>query len=154
MPHMSTKKSKQTLRKTRKNRVGSSVSQKSFDDVLKCMLETLMSIKLYHWNTFSYSTHKATDEIYGSLSDNMDKYAEVMIGKSNGEYRINMKDFKCLKVESIVNNKSMENKIKCLIRDLNKFHSKLKSDNYSDILNIRDEIVSDLNKFLYLLTLK
>ena len=38
MPHMSTKKSKQTLRKTRKNRVGSSVSQKSFDDVLKCIL--------------------------------------------------------------------------------------------------------------------
>jgi len=31
------------------------------------MLQMLMTVKLYHWNTLSFSTHKATDELYGSL---------------------------------------------------------------------------------------
>ena len=155
MVRSNSKKAKITSSKTRKNKGNrSSVNQKSFDNMLKCMLETLISIKLYHWNTYSYSTHKATDDIYGSLSDNMDNYAEVMIGKSNGKYRIKMSDFKNLKVDSIANNKAIENKVKHLISDLNKFHSGLQSVEYSDVANIRDEIVADLNKFLYLLTLK
>ena len=155
MVRLNSKKAKITSSKTRKTKgKRSSVNQKSFDNILKCMLETLMSIKLYHWNTYSYSTHKATDDIYGSLSDNMDNYAEVMIGKSNGKYRIKMSDFKNLKVDSIANNKAIENKVKHLISDLNKFHSGLQSVEYSDVANIRDEIVADLNKFLYLLTLK
>jgi DNA-binding ferritin-like protein len=155
MVRSNSKKAKITSSKTRKKKGNrSSVNQKSFDNMLKCMLETLMSIKLYHWNTYSYSTHKATDDIYGSLSDNMDKYAEIMIGKSNGKYRIKMSDFRNLKVDSIGNNKAMENKVKKLISDLNKFHSGLESVEYSDVANVRDEIVADLNKFLYLITLK
>jgi DNA-binding ferritin-like protein len=155
MVRSNSKKAKITSSKTRKKKGNrSSVNQKSFDTMLKCMLETLMSIKLYHWNTYSYSTHKATDDIYGSLSDNMDKYAEIMIGKSNGKYRIKMSDFRNLKVDSIGNNKAMENKVKKLISDLNKFHSGLESVEYSDVANVRDEIVADLNKFLYLITLK
>lgn len=143
-----------SVAKTRKHHGGGAVTQKSFDSIIKSMLETLMSIKLYHWNTYSYSTHKATDDIYGSLSDNMDKYAEIMIGKSDGKYRIHTNDFKTLKVEGINNNKTMENKVKHLISQLNKFHSGLKGVEYSDVANVRDEIVGDLNKFLYLLTLK
>jgi len=139
---------------TRKNNRGGGVSQKSFDGILKCMLETLASIKLYHWNTFSYATHKATDDIHESLSGNMDKYAEILLGKSDGKYRINMRDFKTLNVSSVGNNKEMTNRVKKLISDLNKFHQGLKGDEYSDVNNVRDEIVGDLNKFLYLLTLK
>ena len=73
MVRLNSKKAKIISSKTRKNKGNrSSVNQKSFDNMLKCMLETLISIKLYHWNTYSYSTHKATDDIYGSLSDNID----------------------------------------------------------------------------------
>ena len=145
-----------TKTKTRKHHGGGggAVTQKSFDNIIKSMLETLMSIKLYHWNTYSYSTHKATDDIYDSLSDNMDKYAEIMIGKSDGKYRIHANDFKMLKVDGINNNKDMVNKVKNLINQLNKFHSGLNGVEYSDVANVRDEIVGDLNTFLYLLTLK
>ena len=149
-----TVRSRRSNVRTRKNRGGAGVSQKSFDNILKCMLETLASIKLYHWNTFSYSTHKATDDIHGTLSDNMDKYAEIFLGKSNGIYRINMRDFKTLNVSAVGNNKDMAHRVKKLIADLNKFHEGLKGDEYSDVNNVRDEIVGDLNKFLYLLTLK
>jgi len=154
MKHLGTRKHKRANAMSRKTRAGSNVTQKSFDNILKCMLESLISIKLYHWNTFSYSTHKATDDIHGSLSEHMDNYAETMIGKSNGKYRINPSDFKKLNVDSIGNNKAMERKVKSLINDLNKFHSGLNPVEYSDVSNIRDEIIGDLNKFLYLLTLK
>jgi hypothetical protein len=43
--------------------------------------------------------------------------------------------------------------IKKFINDVNKFHSKLHDYEYSEIKNIKDEIVGDLDKFLYLLTL-
>lgn len=154
MVRLGTRKHKRSTGTTRKYKKTSGVTQKSFDNILKCMLEALMSIKLYHWNTYSYSTHKATDDIYSSLSENMDKYAETMIGKGSGKYRINTNDFKTLKVDSVGNNKIMEHKVKMLINDLNKFHSGLAGVEFSDVANIRDEIVGDLNKFLYLLTLK
>ena len=52
MVRLNSKKAKITSSKTRKNKGNrSSVNQKSFDNMLKCMLETLISIKLYHWNT-------------------------------------------------------------------------------------------------------
>lgn len=130
------------------------VTQKSFDELVKSMLEVSIIVKLHHWNTMSYSTHKATDSLYDSLSDNIDKYVEVMIGKSNGDYRINKNNYEKLKIKNIANNSALEKQIKSFISELNKFHSKLDSIEYSDVNNIKDEIVGELNKFLYLLTLK
>lgn len=151
------KKRKNTRRhKTRKYRGGGffKVTQKSFDDLVKNMLELSIIVKLHHWNTMSYSTHKATDSLYDSLSDNIDKYVEVMIGKSNGSYRINMNNYKKLKIKNISNNSALESQVKSFIKDLTQFHSKLDNVEYSDVNNIKDEIVGELNKFLYLLTLK
>ena len=45
-------------------------------------LELLMMIKLYHWKTFSYATHKATDDLYASLNENVDTFMEVLFGKT------------------------------------------------------------------------
>ena len=42
-------------------------------DLVLCLLELLLSVKFYHWRTSSYSTHKATDELYGDLNDNIDE---------------------------------------------------------------------------------
>jgi hypothetical protein len=43
-------------------------------------LEFINVVKLYHWNTRSYSEHKATDELHDSLSKHIDKFVEVMLG--------------------------------------------------------------------------
>ena len=34
-------------------------------------------IKLYHWQTHSYSRHKATDEVIENLDKNIDEFVEV-----------------------------------------------------------------------------
>jgi DNA-binding ferritin-like protein len=150
------KMNKSRRHRTRRYKGGSlfKVTQKSFDDLVKNMLEVSIIVKLHHWNTMSYSTHKATDSLYDTLSDNIDKYVEVMIGKSNGEYRINKNNYEKLKIKNIANNSALEKQIKVFINELNNFHSKLDNVEYSDVNNIKDEIVGELNKFLYLLTLK
>ena len=130
------------------------VNQKEFDSLIKKMIELLTLLRLYHWNTFSYSTHKATGDLYDGLSDKVDQYVETMIGKSNGKYRINMSNYSKLTINGVSNNVNMGNTIKAFINVLNVFHSQLPQSFYSEIINIKDEIVAELDKYLYLLSLK
>lgn len=142
------------VRSTRKYRGGAQIlTQRSFDELIKNMLQVLTVVRLYHWKTYSYSTHVASGNLYDSLSGNIDKYAEAMIGKANGQYRIDMSNYKSLRIDGVENNKVLAAMIKQCINDLNKFHAKLHDYEYSEIKNIKDEIVADLDKFLYLLTL-
>ena len=55
-----------SMNKTRKNHGSTSVKKQ----IITNMLQMLMTVKLYHWNTLSFSVHKATDTLYGvSMSD-------------------------------------------------------------------------------------
>jgi hypothetical protein len=120
----------------------------STEHIVKIMLQMLNNIKFYHWNTFSYPEHKATDELYSSLGDNIDKFVEVLLGKEHS--RINLKYIEAIKIHNL-------NDKKALIESINRYKMYLEnmpSSFGTDLLNIRDEILGDLNKFLYLLTLK
>ncbi|ADX06518.1 hypothetical protein 162310486 [Organic Lake phycodnavirus] len=51
------------------------------ETTLHKILEMMMCIKMYHWKTNSYSSHKATDHLYASLNEHMDKFVEIWLGK-------------------------------------------------------------------------
>lgn len=115
-------------------------------------MEMLNTIKIHHWKTHSFAKHKATDELYSSLNDLVDTFVETLLGKESE--RVNMMvrrlpvyDFTDRGVEAF-KNKILEYR-KFLV-DMNLF---FKTENDSDLLNIRDEIVGELDKFMYLLTL-
>jgi hypothetical protein len=117
-------------------------------------LEMLIMIKLFHWKTFDYSTHKATDDLYSNLNGNVDKFIEVLLGKTG--LRTDLLKVKHLKMVDLSSNAQLKEKLlkfKKYLVDLkdNKF---MKTMENTDLFNIRDEILSDLNQFLYLLTLK
>ena len=139
---------------SRKNRnTGSNMSafQKQITVVF---LEMLMMVKLFHWKTHSYATHKATDQLYDSLNDNMDKFIEVLLGKTGS--RIDLMNNKTISLIDLNSQESLKSKIMSLKSylvglDNNKALSTMSN---SDLFNIRDEILADLNKFLYLLTFK
>ena len=139
---------------SRKNRnTGSNMSafQKQITVVF---LEMLMMVKLFHWKTYSYATHKATDQLYDSLNDNMDKFIEVLLGKTGS--RIDLMNNKTISLIDLNSQESLKSKIMSLKNylvglDNNKALSTMSN---SDLFNIRDEILADLNKFLYLLTFK
>ena len=48
---------------------------------IQYFLNLLNQIKLFHWSVMKYSQHIALDKLYSSLSDNIDKFIEIYIGK-------------------------------------------------------------------------
>jgi hypothetical protein len=107
--------------------------------------------KVLHWQTKSYSRHKAYDEIYSNLGDFIDDFVEIYMGKYgrveflSGEGNINLKN---------TNTLDLNNFLKENIEWLKSLNDKLKSDGDSDLLNLRDEMMGEINKLRYLLTLK
>ena len=117
-------------------------------------LEMLMMVKLFHWKTHSYATHKATDGLYDDLNEHIDKCIEVLLGKTGS--RIDLMSKKTISLIDLNSQESLKSKIMSLKSylvglDNNKALSTMSN---SDLFNIRDEILADLNKFLYLLTFK
>jgi DNA-binding ferritin-like protein len=139
---------------TQKNMKTSS-SLKSFEKQITIIfLEMLMMVKLFHWKTYSYATHKATDELYSSLNEHIDEFIEVLLGKTGT--RIDLLGNKTISLIDLNSPEQLKSKIegfKSYLTSLtnSKVISSLRD---SDLLNIRDEILGDLNQFLYLLTFK
>jgi len=143
------KSSKNTTRGQRKNVL------KNFQrEITVKFLEILLMIKLFHWKTTSYATHKATDELYASLNKNIDDFIEVLLGKSGSRTDLlSNKNIALIDLNSQEQLKSKIDSIKGYLVGLNS-NKALSTMSNSDLFNIRDEILSDLNKFLYLLTFK
>jgi hypothetical protein len=139
------------LKKTRKLRKNN-INQQFEQEITLVFLEVLIMIKLYHWKTHSYATHKATDEFYTSFNKNMDRFIEVLLGKTNS--RIDLTHEKCLHLCDFNNVDGLKKKIdefkNYLVNlDSNIFMKKMSN---SDLFTIRDEILADLNQLLYLLS--
>ena len=115
---------------------------------VKRMLESIHTIKLFHWKTKSYSTHKATDGLHGTLNELVDKFVEVLVGKYN--LNLSMNDFKSLTINNLLDNAELEQFVKELCKYLSDMFF---NTNETDLANIRDEILGELNQFLYLLRL-
>ena len=138
---------------SRKNRNSGSMS--AFQrQITVVFLEMLMMVKLFHWKTHSYATHKATDDLYDSLNDNIDKFIEVLLGKTGS--RIDLMSKKTITLIDLNSQESLKSKImsfKSFLVGLDN-NKALNSMSNTDLFNIRDEILGNLNQFLYLLTFK
>ena len=142
---------RRTNRTTRKN-FG---SIKNFEkQVTVIFLEMLMMVKLFHWKTHSYATHKATDELYEQLNEHIDTFIEVLLGKTGN--RIELNNVKSISLIDLNSPEQLKQRVTGYINYLVSFTSnkELGSNANTDLLNIRDEILGDMNKFLYLLTFK
>lgn len=141
--------------KTKKYSKGGSAQLFAQEHVILFM-EMLMLVKLYHWKTYGYAQHKATDEFYGSLNDHVDQFIEVLMGKA--VMRIELMKHKKIQLIDLPSSN-----LKGLTKHLEHFkavlssmeqHPFIKATPSTDLLNIRDEILGDLNQLSYLLTLE
>lgn len=117
-------------------------------------LEVLLMIKLYHWKTYSYATHKATDKLYEKLNSNIDSFIEVLLGKSG--IRTNLMGNKSIRLIDLNSPEDLKRKLvefKSYLVSLNN-NKAMKIMANTDLYNIRDTILGDVNQFLYLLTFK
>ena len=143
------KKSKSKSHSTSSSSPSISNSQKS--RILKTFFEILHSIKLYHWKTKSYSQHKSTDELHEKLSDQTDRFVEVLMGKNNS--RIDMVEHK-MKLYDFDTKYDFQHKMFEFREFLIDLSQVFPSKKDSDLLTIRDDMLESLNQFLYLFSLR
>ena len=142
-------------RKSSSSRNSSSSSNKKFGkEITIIFFEMLLMVKLFHWKTHSYATHKATDELYSKLNDDIDKFIEVLLGKTGS--RIDLMGHKSISLIDLSSPEQLKTKIESFKSYLVGLTNNkgLGSMTNTDLLNIRDEILGDMNQFLYLLTFK
>ena len=106
-----------------------------------------LNLKIYHWNTNSFPRHKASDELGEKILELTDKFVEIFIGR----YKVKP-NIERIKIESVFTsdngNVDLLNQSILFLEDLNTI---IKD---SDLLNIRDEMLGEINKTLYLYRLK
>jgi len=125
--------------------------QQSYDPsyIITLALECSAQLKLFHWQTFSFAQHEAFDKIGKDLAKAFDKLVETLLGRYRSyEYKpINLG----LQPYS---NENILVKINQYIGILTQKECPILNPNDTDAQNIVEEIVADLNKLKYLLTLE
>lgn len=136
------------VRRKRKTRVrGDSNNKKS--EIVVMFLEMLNIVKLYHWKTRSYAQHKATDELYSRLNEHIDTFVEVLLGKDQSRIQLVEREIKLMDYSDT---KDFQNRVlvyRGFLTDMNIYFD---SSRDTDLLNVRDEILGDVNQFLYLMS--
>jgi len=142
-------KSRRAPTNTRKTKKSRGLKESVKSQLIEIFLGMLNTVKLYHWKTYSYAEHKATDDLYESLNEHIDEFVEVALGKD--ESRINA----MIPTIRAFNDKKKHD-FKTRVYQYRKFlislNDTLDSHEDTDLLSIRDDILGDINKFLYLLT--
>jgi hypothetical protein len=136
----------QTRRKV-ELRGGRTFRSKKGGDIVATFFNMRDQVKLYHWQTKSFAEHKSTDELIGKLDTNIDTFVEVYMGRYGRpvmKRTLPVKNLTVTGIRSFISKSGvwLSTKLPRMIK---------KTD--SDLLNIRDEILADLNQIKYLFTL-
>jgi hypothetical protein len=117
---------------------------------IQFLFEIRNQIKLYHWQTYEHARHIATDKYLESLDKHIDYFVEVSMGKY-GRPRVTG-------ATATITLKNMTEKAAAIYLNAARTYlqgtfSKTINPKDTDLLNIRDEILGDLNQLTYLFTL-
>ena len=124
---------------------------KNLDSNINFFFKTQLQLKVLHWQTKGYARHQAFGNTYSDLDDLIDEFVEVCMGK-HGRFTL-QEETKTVRVENLVDVNIVDflQETKATLIGLS---SQLSSENDTDLLNLRDEMLSKINKLAYLLTLE
>jgi hypothetical protein len=124
---------------------------KNIGSIATTLLDVLNQLKIYHWQTTSYARHIASDELIGELTSSIDKIVEIMQGKKNTRLVISSSN------DTIKLQNQNDEYITELLKEFKNYlilvFPKYLTPKDTDILNIRDDLLGNVNKTLYLFTL-
>lgn len=112
------------------------------------LLKIQNQLRVFHWQTDSYAQHKAFGKAYEDLNDTIDSFVEVFMGKY-GKTRAKLS----YKIELDNLTDDYNTTIDTFIVYLTDITNHVDREKDTDLLNIRDEMLSTLNRLKYLLTL-
>jgi hypothetical protein len=108
-------------------------------------------IKLYHWQTDTFARHKATDEVVQALDASIDSYVEIYMGKYGRPKMTTSTN--SVKIQNMADKTAAKFIHTCIAYLQGPLVKRLKPTD-TDLVNVRDEMLGELNKLLYLYTLK
>jgi hypothetical protein len=119
-------------------------------------LKVQNQFQILHWQTTSYAKHNAYGGIYDAIGGLVDRFVEVYQGKY-GRIKVGGAQVQVVDITDESLNGFIAECIAVLSDDvpgvLESSHQE-HNDQDTDLLNIRDEMLSEFNKLRYLLTLK
>jgi len=115
--------------------------------IISPFLRIQNQLRIYHWQTTSYAEHKAFGKAYENLDGLIDNFVEAFFGKYGRSKAKLTYNIELVNYEGDVNN-FIENSIDFL----KSLDTDFQED--SELLNIRDEMLAELDTLKYLLTLK
>jgi hypothetical protein len=110
-----------------------------------------VNLKLYHWMTESFARHTAADKLHEKVLALGDRFVEVFIGRYK---RPALTKKELTHIIQSFNDKTIHQFLDFCERYLTNDIFQYISDKDVDLLNIRDELVSDISQARYLFTLK
>jgi hypothetical protein len=117
-------------------------------NVITPLVQFQQQIRIFHWQSDTYAQHKAFGKLYESLDDLVDTFIETYMGIFGKSKPTNQFTF-VLEPFSEENINYALNDFDSYLKDMN-----YELDEYTDLMNIRDSILGEVNKLRYLLTLK
>ena len=122
----------------------------SVGEIAAIFLNFRDNMKIYHWQTHSYARHKASDKLVDRMSDKMDKFVEVMQGCRDERV--------VMPAQNVHLDNQNDNTIIELLKNFRRWLQavlpRYLQQEETDLFNIRDEILSDVNQALYLFSLR
>ena len=120
------------------------------EEVILKLVQIQNQFRFLHWQTTADAKHRAYGDIYNTLGELLDDFAEACMGQHGRfefgeEFSIVFQDINVLNLQDFVDG----------ITDfLISFNDIFDNTMDSDLLNLRDEMLLKINKLKYLLTLK
>lgn len=116
---------------------------------VRFFLELQAQLRIYHWQTRKYARHKASDELLGSVTELSDRFVEVLMGKLGGRRP------KAAPLRAPQDLDDAAGIVEYLEGAARHLAGALPEPVASDaaLASIRDEIVAEIRKALYLFTL-
>ena len=111
------------------------------------LLKIQNQLRIFHWQTDSYAAHKAFGKAYESLDGHIDSFVEIYMGKY-GKTKAKL----TYSIELVNLTEEYSLIIDDFVNYLEQMGEQLDSVD-TDLLNIRDEMLGELNTLKYLLTL-
>ena len=143
-------KSVKSAKSTKTMKTMKTMKRSIYSAIVPTFLGMLNTVKLYHWRTTSFATHKATDQLYADLNAKVDTFVETLLGTQSRANILSMG-----RTISVQTNTDL----KKTMASYKQFLMRLSTDPQfniaanTDLLAQRDELLAVINQFLYLITL-
>lgn len=115
-------------------------------DIIQFFFGVIAQVKLFHWATMSYAKHKALDDLHGALSDKIDTFVECYLGKYNKQP---LKSFS-VQSKAVSDTSGLEKYLSTLCDQLSSMHKTFEKEKATELCNILDEMMSEVDKTMYL----